>query len=113
MTHHETDGVTDLDEMGSDLLGQARSASAGRAAATVLSGTSMRATVIALTEGTELAEHDAPPAATLQVLSGTVRLHADTDEWTLTAGQIAPIPPRRHGLAATTDAVVLLTVSLH
>ena len=113
MTHHQPDGVTDLEALGTDLLGQARSASAGRAAATVLSGSSMRATVIALTEGTELAEHDAPPAATLQVLSGQVRLHADSDEWTVGAGQVAPIPPRRHGLAALTESVVLLTVSLH
>lgn len=111
--HHQPDGVTDLDQLGSDLLGQARSSSAGRAATTVLSGSSMRATLIALTEGTELAEHDAPPAATLQVVSGRVRLHADSEEWMLDAGQIAPIPPRRHGLAAMSDSVVLLTVSLH
>jgi quercetin dioxygenase-like cupin family protein len=112
MTQHEQDGVTDLGALGVALARQAHESSAHRAATTVMSGSSMRATVLALCAGAELAEHDAPPAATLQVLSGRVRLHADTDEWELDAGQLAPIPPRRHGLTAITDTVVLLSVAL-
>ena len=73
----------------------------------------MRATVIALSDGAELAEHRGPSAATLQVLSGHVQLAAGADRWPVAAGQVIAIPPRRHSLHADTDAVVLLTVALH
>ena len=78
-----------------------------------MTGPSMRATVIALAEGAEMAEHEAPTAATLQVLSGEAELVAGDDRWTVTAGQVIAIPPRRHSLRARTDAAVLLTVALH
>ena len=64
----------------------------------------------ALWHGTELGEHDSPPEATLQVLTGRVRLIGLDREWELTAGELAPIPPERHSLAALEDSAVLLTV---
>ena len=102
--------LTDLAEA---LLAEARTRHAHRAAKTILTGSSMRATLIALAEKAELAEHEAPPAATLQVLSGEVELTAGTDSLTVVGGQITAIPSRRHALVARTDAVVLLTVALH
>ena len=78
-----------------------------------MTGPSMRATVIALADGAEMAEHQAPAAATLQVLSGEVELAAGADRWPAGAGQVIAIPSRRHSLHAGTDAVVLLTVALH
>lgn len=75
-------------------------------------GPSMRATAIALAEGAELAEHESPPAASVHVLTGTVRLHSGADEWLLSTGQLVAIPSTRHGVTEITDAVVLLTVAL-
>ena len=105
--------VVSLAGLATKLLREAREHSSRRASRTIVSGTSQRATLIALTQGTELAEHDSPPAATLQVISGSVRLHSGEHRWLLEAGDMVPIPPTRHALAADTDAVVLLTVALH
>ena len=110
MTGHPA--VTSIDALAPDLLAAARGHASRRAARTLVSGTSQRATLIALAEGAELAEHDSPPAATLYVVSGTVRLHSHSDEWTLERGNLATIPPERHGLTALDDVVVLLTVAL-
>lgn len=104
--------VEQLSRLATELLAQAGEHPAHRAARTIHSGSSLRATVIALLSGTELAEHDAPPAATLQVLEGEVRLHWQGDERILSEGEITDIPPVRHALMARTDAVVLLTVAL-
>ena len=110
MTIHQT--VTQLDALAPELLAEARAHASRRAARTLVSGTSQRATLIALAEGAELAEHDSPPAATLYVVTGTARLHTHGAEWTLHNGHLATIPPQRHGLSALTDTVVLLTVAL-
>jgi quercetin dioxygenase-like cupin family protein len=104
--------IVALGTVATELLVQAREHPALRAARTVLSGELQRATVIALAEGTELAEHDSPPAATLQVITGRVRLHSGEREWFMEAGDVVPIPPARHGVDALTDAAVLLTVAL-
>lgn len=106
-----------LPVLGEDLLVKAHTARSGRAAETVRGhGDRLRQTVIALTAGTELADHDSPEAATLQVIIGRVRLTVpepgdDQAELSLRAGDLADIPPVRHGLHAESDAVVLLTVA--
>ena len=104
--------VTQLDALGDELLDHARTHPAKRTARTLVTGNSLRATLIALAEGAELAEHDAPPAATLQVVTGRVRLHTSDSEQVLYGGQLAIIPPQRHGLTSLADSVVLLTVAL-
>jgi len=105
---------TSLTSLADDLLGQAAEAHAGRAAATLhpFGDGRLRQTVIAMTSGTALADHESPGEATLQVLRGDVRLTWSGDSLDLTAGDIAPIPPQRHGLDAVGEAVVLLTVRL-
>ncbi|SDH55719.1 Cupin domain protein [Lentzea fradiae] len=110
MTEHPA--VTQLDALAGDLLDQARTTSAKRTARTLVTGSSLRATLIALAEGSELAEHDAPAAATLQVVTGRVQLYTSEHEQTVENGQLAVIPPLRHGLKALADSVVLLTVAL-
>lgn len=109
----ESGGVSALDVLGQSLLRDAREHSSQRAARTIVATPSMRATVIALLAGSELAEHASPPTATLQAVTGEVSLRAGDGEQTVRAGEIARIPPERHSLHATTDAVVLLTVALH
>jgi quercetin dioxygenase-like cupin family protein len=105
--------VTTIDAVATELIASARDHRSGRAATTLVTGTSLRAVLIGLAEHAELAEHDAPPAATLQVITGRVALHTKDREWILDAGQLVPIPAQRHGLTAITDTVVLLTIALH
>lgn len=94
------------------LLAEAKESSSGRAANTVYGGQDhlLRQTVIALADGHELAEHESPGEATLQVLLGRVRLTAGDDAWDGAVGDLLVIPPRRHALAALADSAVLLTV---
>ena len=73
----------------------------------------LRQTLIALTAGTSLSEHENPGEATVQVLSGRVRLLAGTNSWDGREGDLIVIPPSRHSLAAVENAVVLLTVAKH
>ncbi len=93
-------------------LEMAVAASSGRSAATVFGGHehSLRQTVIALAAGHGLAEHGSPGEATLQVLSGRVRMTAGEDAWEGSSGDLLIIPDSRHGLDAVEDSVVLLTV---
>lgn len=108
----ESVGLVDL--VG-NLLEKARSASAGRSAQTVHGGQDhhLRQTVIALAGGRALGEHESPGEATLQVLEGTVRLHAGDETWEGAVGDFVLIPPVRHDLEAVTDAAVLLSVAVH
>lgn len=110
---HTHPDVTQVDALAAELLEQARAHESRRAAQTVISGPNQRATLVALTEGAQLAEHDSPPAATLYVVAGRAQLHTQDHTWTLEQGQLARIPPQRHGLTALTDTAVLLTVALH
>jgi quercetin dioxygenase-like cupin family protein len=116
MTHHGSPGhgeMVVLAELAKTMIADLPAHDAGRSARTIVTGTSMRATLIALAQGHELAEHDAPPAATLYVVNGRIRLQAGDREWPLEAGQLIPIPPQRHAVHADTDAAFLLTVALH
>ena len=94
-------------------LAEARASSTGRAAHTVYGGHehTLRQTVIALTAGNGLAEHDSPGEATLQVLEGRVRLVRGDDTWDGAPGALLVIPDARHSLEADEDSVVLLTVA--
>lgn len=96
-------------------IAAAKAAHAGRAAHTVHGGHehSLRQTVIALVAGQELAEHDSPGEATLQVLRGHVRLISGDDSADGSAGDFLVIPPARHSLSALEDSAVLLTVLAH
>lgn len=101
-----------LIKMVEDTLTQARQARSGRAAHTIHGGHDheLRQTVLALIAGEELAEHDSPGEATLQVLHGHVRLNAKSDVWEGKTGEYVTIPPERHALTAIDDSVILLTV---
>jgi quercetin dioxygenase-like cupin family protein len=103
-----------LDALAREHLERARQHSAGRSSETVYGGHehSLRQTVVALTAGTTLADHENPGEATLHVLTGRVRLGAGTDVWEGRDGDLIVIPPGRHNLEAVTDAVVLLTVAM-
>lgn len=113
MTQPDNEAVpTNLVELQESLLATARDSSAHRAAHTVYGGgdAMLRQTVMALLAGAELGEHEAPPEATLQVLTGRVRLSAGERSWELSTGDLVPIPGERHSLAALDDSVVMLSV---
>lgn len=95
-------------------LTKANGDSAGRSACTVHGGRghALRQTLIALAAGRRLGEHESPGEATLQVLHGSVRLHAGDETWDGRAGDHLVIPPARHDLEALEDAAVLLSVAL-
>lgn len=95
-------------------LERARTAAAGRSAHTVHGGQDhhLRQTFIALAAGRSLGEHESPGEATLQVVRGSVRLHAGEETWEGEAGDLVLVPARRHDLEAVTDAAVLLTVAV-
>ncbi|MEV8585803.1 cupin [Streptomyces sp. NPDC051180] len=101
--------MSDLTELADEHLAAARTAAHGRSAHLVMHDGVLRQTVIALTAGTSLDEHNAPPAASLQVLRGRVKLTSPGWAQEMAAGALRMIPKERHGLTALEDAVVLLT----
>lgn len=109
---HDTPGKVELSELAEALLADLPNHTAGRAAKTILSGTVMRAVVVALKDGVEMSEHDSPPAATLYLIKGRVTLRAGEREWSVDPGQLIPIPPQRHSVEAQADSAFLLTVAL-
>ena len=110
---NETAEMVVLSELADALIADLHNHPAGRSAKTILSGTTMRAVVIALKEGAEMSEHDSPPAATLYVIRGKVTLRSGERDWPLYPGQLVPIPPHRHSVEAHSDSAILLTVALH
>lgn len=101
-----------LTALAEELIAEAREHSSGRTARTLHGGHehSLRQTVIALAGGHQLGEHESPGEATIQVLSGRVRLMAGEQKWEGAAGDFLIIPPARHNLEALDDSAVLLTV---
>ncbi|MET8338457.1 cupin [Streptosporangium canum] len=101
--------MIDVLALGEEHLALARESPHGRSAHTFLREGPLRQAIIALTAGSALGEHEAPPAASLHVLSGRVRILDEEGAVGLATGQIAPIPRRRHSLEADEDSVVVLT----
>jgi quercetin dioxygenase-like cupin family protein len=102
-----------LTALAREKLEAARAASSGRTAATVYGGHEhrLRQTLVAITSGQVMDEHESPGEATLQVLQGRVRLVAGETAWDGAPGDLLVIPPARHSLEALEDSVVLLTVA--
>lgn len=101
-----------LTELVEEQAAAARAGSSGRSARTIHGGHehALRQTVIALAAGHALDDHNSPGEATLQVLTGRVRLSAGEETWEGAAGDFVVIPPARHRLDAVEDSAVLLTV---
>ncbi|HEV7906858.1 MAG TPA: cupin domain-containing protein [Pseudonocardiaceae bacterium] len=101
-----------LDALAREHLEKAAAASHGRSSETIYGGHEqvMRQTLIALTAGTSMSEHENPGEATLQVLRGRVRLTAGDESWEGRHGDLLIAPPSRHSLLALEAAVILFSV---
>lgn len=94
-------------------LERAADASSGHAADTVYGGHEkvLRQTVIGMTQGASLAEHENPGEATVHVLHGRVRMSAGESSWEGRTGDLLIVPDSRHSLEALEDSALLLTVA--
>lgn len=92
--------VQNLAAAAAELLERAAAAPAGRAALTLVpgAGAPLKQTLLALQSGADLAEHEAPGAATLHVLRGRLRLVTSGQSWELGEADHIQIPPTRHRL---------------
>lgn len=70
----------------------------------------LRQSVVALARGIRLQEHNSPPAATLLVLHGTVRVEiGDDEQGTFHEGELWTLTHERHSVLAVEDCAFLLT----
>ncbi|GAB3285093.1 cupin domain-containing protein [Sinomonas notoginsengisoli] len=101
-----------LDALAREHLDAAASGSSGRSASTVYGGHEqrLRQTLVALTAGTTLAEHESPGEATVIVLRGRISLDSNGEAWEGRTGDLIAVPPSRHSVHAAEDSVILLTV---
>ncbi|MFD6857221.1 cupin [Rhodococcus sp. NPDC060090] len=102
--------MANLRELTESHLSTARTDKHGRSAALVANDGPLRQTVIALREGTRLAEHNSPPAASLQVLAGRVRVDLEEEsQGEFGEGELWILTHERHSVLALADSVFLLT----
>ncbi|MFC4554076.1 cupin [Georgenia faecalis] len=100
--------MPDLTRLAETHLAAALTDEHGRSAELIIRDDVLRQSVIALRSGSELAEHNSPHAATLQVLVGRVRVTGAGDG-EVAAGEIHLLTHERHAVAALEDSVFLLT----
>ncbi|WP_313814929.1 LuxR family transcriptional regulator [Glutamicibacter sp.] len=94
-------------------LREAFNASNGRAARTVFGGHehTLRQTVIALLEGTELQEHENPGEATVLILSGRIQVSSDGEYWEGRSQDLLILPHGRTQITALEESSILLSVA--
>jgi quercetin dioxygenase-like cupin family protein len=102
-----------LDALAREHSKRAGADSTGRSSSTVFGGHErvLRQTLIALTAGRSMSEHENPGEATVVVLRGRVRLAAMGEEWEGRSGDLLIVPKARHGIEAIENSVILLTVA--
>ncbi|MSS84202.1 cupin [Actinomycetaceae bacterium WB03_NA08] len=102
--------MTNLAEVTARNLDNALTANNGRSAELVAHDGVLRQSIIALRAGTRLQEHNSPPAATLQVLSGSVRVEiGDKEQGHFKENELWVLTHERHSVIAVEDCVFLLT----
>ena len=89
-------------------LEEATASEKGRSAELLVHDGPLRQTILALRAGEVLAEHNSPPAASMYVLHGLVRVTGQ-DQSEIVAGEIVALTHVRHGVEAVEDSVFLLT----
>jgi quercetin dioxygenase-like cupin family protein len=100
--------VADLPRLIESHLAAAREDEHGRSTELLLHDGPLRQTIIALTAGNELSEHNPPDAASIQVLLGRVEV-TGLEPAVLAPGRLEIFRHERHAVRAVEDAVFLLT----
>ncbi|MBC7290789.1 MAG: cupin [Actinotalea sp.] len=100
--------MADLVAIARQHLDLARSGDNGRSAELLVHDGVLRQSVIALTRGSELGEHNSPHAASLQVLVGSVEVTGQPAT-VVDAGSLVELTHERHAVTAREDSVFLLT----
>ncbi|MGH3384781.1 MAG: cupin domain-containing protein [Nocardioidaceae bacterium] len=101
-----------LHRLGDEQLERARQSSNGRASTTVHRGRRLRQTLLALTAGTRLAEHQSPGDATVLCLRGHVVINVGERSIDVPESTLVDVPAQRHDLVAVEDSLVILTVGV-
>lgn len=89
-------------------IDMARRAENGRHAELLVHDGPLRQTVIALKQGERLAEHNSPPAASIQMIRGSVKVTGE-ETVVLSTGTVEALTHHRHSVEALDDSVFLLT----
>lgn len=100
--------MTKIFEIADETIRLAQAADHGRHAELLISDGLLRQSVLALSEGTVLAEHNSPPAGSIQVLKGRIRVTGEEPS-TLDEGQLVVLTHFRHAVEALEDSAFLLT----
>ncbi|PWH06358.1 cupin [Brachybacterium endophyticum] len=102
--------MVDLDALSRNHLEAARRDERGRSAELVVHDGELRQSVIALVRGACLSAHNSPPAASIQVLSGRLRVELDGEvQGEVGAGELWALTHERHAVLALEDTAFLLT----
>jgi quercetin dioxygenase-like cupin family protein len=101
-----------LDALAREHIERAAASSTRRSSSTIYGGHEhqLRQTLIAMLAGASMTEHASPGEATLFVLRGRLRLHADGNQWDGRKGDLLVIPLVRHSVEALEDTAAVLTV---
>lgn len=101
----------DLTRIGQELRGEEAYAREGQTARTLLRSSDLRIVVIALKAGKTIAEHHANVTASVQTLSGHIRLQLPDRGVDVPAGQLLVLGAGlAHDVYAETDSTFLLTL---
>lgn len=102
-----------LEELARRLVDLAGTAGGGHTAETVYGGRRnvLRQTVIGMSQGSVLSEHENPGEATVHVLSGHIALTSGDQTWEGRSRDLIVVPDSRHSLEALEDSAILLTVA--
>lgn len=102
--------VIQLPEQTSRALREARANERGRFAELVVHDGELRQSIVALTESTILPEHNSPPAGSIHVLTGSIRVELNGEvQGELEQGDLWTLTHQRHEVRALADTVFLLT----
>src|SRR5699024_3427085 len=104
----EEDTMPALPDAITQAMNQARAAENGRHAELLVHDGPLRQSVIALRRGERLPEHNSPPAASIQVVRGSLRVTGQ-EEAELRAGDFEALTHFRHAVEALEDCAFVLT----